>query len=514
MTINFPASRKEVQDKARVDVKSALPNSNPWLKNSFLGALITGVAGRVYESYLQLKNALLEMFPDTASGDYLERWGSYVSINRNPATPASGDVIFTGTLGTVIASGTLLSSSDSISYLTTTSGTITTNTTTISSLTRSGTTATANTSAYHNLATGMTVTIAGAAQTDYNGNYTITVVDADTFTYTVANSPTTPATGSITATVGSININVEATTFGSNTNQDAGARLTVASPVSGLDSTAYVPYGAIGSGTDVETDADYRSRILYRYQHPIALFNVSAITSQVRQRAGVTRVWVHEAGTTTDPISVSSITRNNFVATVTTAVNHNLEDGQHVTIAGATQSEYNIQAKVIVISDTQFSYVVLAAPTTPATGTITAAAGIPNGVVKVYFTRDDDTNNIPTASEVALVNDTVQKIRPAHVSGSDVHVNAPTPVQQSFTFTLLSPNTAAMQAAIRTNLEAFFRERTDVGVSVLNYAYDSVIWQTVDETGATVVNFTLSNPSGTIAVSEGQLATLGTITFP
>jgi hypothetical protein len=52
------------------------------------------------------------------------------------------------------------------------------------------------------LLTGNKVTIAGATQADYNVTATITVVDAVTFTYTVANSPATPATGSPTVTAG------------------------------------------------------------------------------------------------------------------------------------------------------------------------------------------------------------------------------------------------------------------------------------------------------------------------
>lgn len=72
----------------------------------------------------------------------------------------------------------------------------------VSSITRSGTTATVTTSAAHNLRTGMSnVVIAGANESDYNGTYTVTVTGPTTFTYTVANSPTTPATGTITAKV-------------------------------------------------------------------------------------------------------------------------------------------------------------------------------------------------------------------------------------------------------------------------------------------------------------------------
>lgn len=75
------------------------------------------------------------------------------------------------------------------------------------SITRVTTTATVTTAeldgsgtlvaAAHGLATGDYVSIDGADQSDYNITAQITVTAASTFTYTVANSPTTPATGRI-----------------------------------------------------------------------------------------------------------------------------------------------------------------------------------------------------------------------------------------------------------------------------------------------------------------------------
>lgn len=72
----------------------------------------------------------------------------------------------------------------------------------ITSITRSSNTATVTTTANHNLATGTYVTITGAAQTDYNGTFQITNTAANTFTYAVANTPVTPATGSPVYSVG------------------------------------------------------------------------------------------------------------------------------------------------------------------------------------------------------------------------------------------------------------------------------------------------------------------------
>jgi hypothetical protein len=69
----------------------------------------------------------------------------------------------------------------------------------ISSITRSGTTATVTTSTAHTLSDGDAVTIAGASQSDYNGTFQISYVSTTVFTIEVANSPVTPATGTITA---------------------------------------------------------------------------------------------------------------------------------------------------------------------------------------------------------------------------------------------------------------------------------------------------------------------------
>jgi hypothetical protein len=69
---------------------------------------------------------------------------------------------------------------------------------TITGITRSGTTATATTSSSHGLTGTKTLTISGADQTDYNGSFSCNCnVAVNQFSYTVANSPTTPATASV-----------------------------------------------------------------------------------------------------------------------------------------------------------------------------------------------------------------------------------------------------------------------------------------------------------------------------
>ena len=66
-------------------------------------------------------------------------------------------------------------------------------------ITRTGTTATVTHPA-HGVPNGSNVIIRGADQNEYRGSHTVTVADANSYTYTVTGSPATPATGTVTAT--------------------------------------------------------------------------------------------------------------------------------------------------------------------------------------------------------------------------------------------------------------------------------------------------------------------------
>ena len=74
----------------------------------------------------------------------------------------------------------------------------------ISGITRASTTATVTTSAAHNITTGAVVYITGADQAAYNGYKTLTGGSGSTFTFEVAGSPTTPATGTISSTTATL----------------------------------------------------------------------------------------------------------------------------------------------------------------------------------------------------------------------------------------------------------------------------------------------------------------------
>lgn len=437
MAIQLPNSATEVEQRAKTDVQREVPASNPFLKNSWLGAIITAFANRIYDYYLQLKEAFKQSLPDTATEEILERWAAIWGRTRLAATAANGNAVATGTATSNIPAGTLFTTSDGLIYESTVLVTIATTVLNVLSITRSGTTATVTTDGDHGLASNVPVTIAGAVETDYNGtDLEIQVTGADTFTYQVTGSPSTPATGTITATHTSIPVPVVSQDFGEQVNQTLDAELSLQSPIVGVDDTLNVDFGELAGGTDQESDADLRARLLDRIQNPVAHFNVAAITSKAKEIAGVTRVFVQEI--------------------------------------------------------------------TPAVGQVT-----------IYFMRDNDANPIPTAPEVTAVKDKILEIKPANTATSDVIVSAPTPVTVNFTFTALTPNTPTMQSAIDANLAQFFAEQTTVGVNVDEDKYRAAIANTIDtDTGDTVQTFTISAPSGDIAIASGEIGVLGSVTYP
>jgi hypothetical protein len=100
--------------------------------------------------------------------------GSFVvpvgNTAARPATPALGMLRFNSSTGTFEGYQTF-------------AGAI------IASLTNATTTATAVTVTNHGLSTGQTITVAGCTPSAYNGTFTVTVVSAATFTYTMLSDP-------------------------------------------------------------------------------------------------------------------------------------------------------------------------------------------------------------------------------------------------------------------------------------------------------------------------------------
>lgn len=437
MSIVYPATRQEVVNRILTDIQNELPDVTPFLRASIIRAIGIGLAGRAWDVYTQQQQAQNERFVDTAQDvDFIRRHGLFKGIDINPSSPSVGFITATGTASSIIDVGTIYQTENQIEYeVTEQNYVISQHVLVVKSLTRSGTTATATFNTAHNLANNVSVIMAGANETEYNGTFPVTVIDDDSLTYQVTGSPATPATGSITATFTIASVKVQSVENGADKNLDSGAKLSLKSPIAGVDDDAYVQFSKILGGTDEETTDEYRARVLEGYAYPISNFNGSDIIRVAKSVPGVIRVWVFN----------------------------------NTPIAGECET---------------------------------------------YFTRNNDPNIIPDPTEIETVKTEILKIKTAPMRDEDVHVYAPTPIQVDFVFSDLDPDSQALRGAIEDNLEQLFNEVPNVSEDLVEDAYRSAIYGTLNpETGEEVKSFGLSSPTGDITVNDGELAVLGNITW-
>jgi uncharacterized phage protein gp47/JayE len=114
------------------DFISRLSLVGPILRRSMVYVLSRVIAGAAHMLHGHLDFLADQIFPDTATDEYMTRHGSLFGITRTPATYATGNVVFTGTNATVIPEGTLLRRpDDGAEYETDADGTIASGTATI-----------------------------------------------------------------------------------------------------------------------------------------------------------------------------------------------------------------------------------------------------------------------------------------------------------------------------------------------------------------------------------------------
>lgn len=503
--IQFPTYQKIV-DRIRADLAASLPGSDPTIFGSYLRGLADSLGGRSYDIVLLVQQLTNELFPQTSSGEYLERWAGYEGLVRNPATVASGSVTFSGPAGTAITAGTQFSAENSEIYATLVGITLADNIQTISSLsrvgsivtvttgsehhlasgvsvtisgaeqllvgiTRVGSTATATTLGSHYLPPGSSVTISGADQPEYNGTFAVAVTSADTFEYTVTGTPDTPATGPIYRETPGFNgtfqiIGIDGTSFA----------YTISStpPLSAVNASLnwegnFATVESVNAGSATNLDAGAQLTPVT----PIGGVDVRGFVPPGEVSGGTD-------DETDDALKIRTLqSRSNPVANFNPASIEKVVLG----VPGVTR--------------------VLVKRIYPAAGSVT-----------ILFLRDNDVYPIPGASEIQQVEDVIFPIVPAHSSLEDVYIQGPTPVVQNFVFDEIVPDTPSMREAIEQNLIAFFQDEVTFETTVTDDKYGAAIINTIDPlNGDTMVSFTLIEPVGDIVVGPEEIAILGSVTF-
>jgi len=267
----------------------------------------------------------------------------------------------------------------------------------ITSLTRSGSTATVTTTTAHGVTDGQVVQVSGANQSEYNGSFVMTYVNANTLTYTISVSPASPATGTILANV------------------PTGAAITITSLTrSGTTVTVTAPGNTFSSGDSVSisgvTPTAYNgSWTISCAAVPPALcgdtftFTVPAEGPTTPSGNGAAAV----SGYTTRTIATATanpnpgFVRSGTTVTVATTANHGFPDSGTVTISGADDNGYNGIHAFTKTGNRSFTYMLpCTTPCSPATvlGTVTGASA---DSVSVGLTRALGTGTAATVTATA-----------------------------------------------------------------------------------------------------------------
>ncbi|MFC6518396.1 hypothetical protein ACFQAT_00190 [Undibacterium arcticum] len=243
----------------------------------------------------------------------------------------------------------------------------------IASIIRSGTTATVTLN-NHGYANGQTVTITGATQAQYNGTFSITMIDNNHFSYAVVEGPISPAGGG-TAKVGSTTRNIAVY----NNNPNPGVVRAAGSTTVTVTTTANHGF-ATGNTATITGIADSAGNVIPGYNGSFVITNTGnksftytiAATTPASPATGSAYADGSAAAKT-----VTSLTRSGTTATATVSV-HGFVNGETVSIGGTTGANENAYVGSYVISGVTantFNYTVALSPVSPATGTITASVG-------------------------------------------------------------------------------------------------------------------------------------------
>jgi uncharacterized phage protein gp47/JayE len=115
----------ELVDRIRSDFRGRLGIDGSLVRRAMADVLAATWAGAVHMVHGHIEWLSKQLFADTAEEDFLLRIAGMYGIAPTPATFASGDVLATGTNGTIIPDGTILVRDDGILYETQGAETIT-----------------------------------------------------------------------------------------------------------------------------------------------------------------------------------------------------------------------------------------------------------------------------------------------------------------------------------------------------------------------------------------------------
>ena len=290
-----------------------------------------------------------------------------------------------------------------------------------------------NNFSYCSSALPTSIEITGAKQTQYNGTHTATWLNSTHFTFTVSSenvletpvqptsygtsTPGTPVSGctsyandSMTRSGNTVTVMLPAhgnnpTTLAKCFSVNNTTTITSATPTD-YNITATITTADIEAGNGNDKNKMYVNS--YTFDLPAGTVLPAHIEPLSPATLAKSTMPIQVANTAyVNKVNVSSLTRINGTATVTTATAHGFADDSEVCIVHAAQSQYNVCAHIDRTGTTTFTYPVAYSPISPATGTIIATDPTVSGLSKqdlINWVRAQNTqqNDNPTGNTTTV----------------------------------------------------------------------------------------------------------------
>jgi uncharacterized phage protein gp47/JayE len=490
-------SLTEIKDR----IVSSVQNStgiidNKQLQHSFFGGLISGMATTIDTWYKTILNTVtVYIITKAMKGQWLDAFGNYLRLQRKPATQSTGIVNIQGNLNTIIPINTFFSIVNSGQYKTLFENKIENITLSISNITAVNNIATVITTNPHNLATNNKINITGCLDNNFNvTNVSIAVINENTFTYNFINT-----LNAINTTGGTANLNIaflqlQSVSTGTNTNLSNGTGLTLLNTIAGLENIGYVNFYGISGGTNQENDNNYRNRIDYKLFNNTQNYTYTGVQQYLLQKySKITRVKILQNYIESKQIkSITNWDTDNDFKVIEFFLPHNIINPMpfHQIVGSSIPGLNQYNGFVIKIIDNV--KILIYNPVNNEDTTSVNMQYIPYqyGFNTLMFLKDNDLNIYPNNTDINEVSqDLIDNVMPWTDSLDTFIVKAPRKQEVKFQFSSITPNSVAMQTAIKNNLVDYFRVYKNIGDKTKANEYNSVLYRTIDANGNKLNDF-------------------------
>jgi len=444
--------------------------------------------------------------------DKIDRRNLEITLNMNstiePPSKATGYVNFTGNIGGLIPAGTIITDRKTkCDFKTLIDGTINldSNSGTISSVEENYFIITTDNN--HNLSSGLAVNLNFPNKEELNSEEVIIATGEKTLRIDKKIDPIN-VTQDVIVSLNRAFVSVESIENGAINNETDGVILTLAESVQDVNDDVYVYIFGITGGRDAQI-------IRGDNTDNAGLFDREDIEQIVKKINGVTRVFVLGPDNYLTEYNPNTIRFLENVAIIE-KINHGSESNSRIIVRGSLYPQFNGEFDILKIDENKFLYWMSNIPQgVPSIDTVKIQAQlIPCGSVMVFFVKDDQSDILPSLSEIADAKEAIYAEAPINVSKQNIIVKAPILKRVNIRASYVSPNTDAMKQAMNNSLKSFFTsENITLGSTVYKNDIISIMNNARTVDGQAPQGLQLLIPLENITSGPEELIVLGDIEY-